>query len=668
MARVVPKLEARDVGVSSPKFPRYSRRVNRVGTAVLAVLGIVFMSQTGAAQTVYEDGTFDLVNWNEYGPFLFPADLVGGDLGSSQLSGDGNPSNHLRFEIEGVPVPLGTSTSAWGILINDTAVYDPAVTGAIQAIDFNFDGRLPPGESGTRVLSLAVEQDTYRWAAIAKRAFVANESWLPEQITGLVAADFTPHTWGEPGQPANPDFSATGSPIAFGVATGTSCPASADCSGPAIPIAVDIDNWKVTVDSGSTDPFVVTVIEPDGSTDLQYDFGAYEIGIETRRTFVIRNDGSMGISVLSYDNIVAPFVGPFLSTFSGIAPGNTGDFTIGFNPTQVGTFNGQVDIVFAHDVTTLSLAGQGVASGARADIATDIVNDPSDPTDDLMLEFGTIVLGDSREGRITVTNGGGATLDVDDIIAFLEVGFAQGEPIVLDTIDPDAPFVVDNGCKELFMSPGESCLMRVIFRPEAPGFVANALTILFGSDLDSRFSETILLTGSTATESPIGVTDSIDPPDDRELAFGPVDVGEVRTGTVFLANLSDEPASIGSLAGMLMQPFFLEDDTCSSTVLQPIQECSFSVRFAPEVSELGFIDDPVPTFQQQVAIPIEAPDAMTVSVDVTGRLPADAGVPQDKGGGNLCDCTIARRPSTHPIVALLLLAFALRRRLVGVRW
>jgi hypothetical protein len=78
----------------------------------------------------------------------------------------------------------------------------------------------------------------------------------------------------------------------------------------------------------------------------------------------------------------------------------------------------------------------------------------------------------------------------------------QREPIVLDTVDPDAPFVVDNGCKELFMSPGESCLMRVIFRPDEPGFVANALTILFGSDLDSRFSETILLTGSTAIESP----------------------------------------------------------------------------------------------------------------------------------------------------------------------
>jgi uncharacterized repeat protein (TIGR01451 family) len=201
------------------------------------------------AQT-FRDGDFDLEqNWSLSDPFLFPDDLVGGNVDALQLSGDGNPDNYLRFEIEGVPVPLGTATQAWGILINAAAAYDPSFSGPIQTVDFDFDGRRPPGGRGSRVVALAVQQDGFLWAALAERVFLGDDeqAWTGKRITGLDASDFTPHIWGTDGQPANPDFSGGGSPLAFGVTTGTSCPATTDCSGPPTPVAADIDNFLVTV-------------------------------------------------------------------------------------------------------------------------------------------------------------------------------------------------------------------------------------------------------------------------------------------------------------------------------------------------------------------------------------------------------------------------------------
>jgi len=627
--------------------------MNRVAAVLVAALGLILAPQTSAAQMVYEDGTFDLGNWSEHGAFLSPAG-PGGRVDSLQLTSGGNPGNHLRFEIEGVSVPLGTNSSVWGILIRDPSVYDPANLGPIQSIDFAFEGRRPPGSRGSRVVTLAVQQGIYLWAAIAKRAFIGTDNWDPKQITGLVASDFTPHTsWTAPGQPANPDFSATGSPIAFGVVTGTSCPATVDCSGPPIPAAVDIDNWEVTVESGPKEPFVVTVIDPDGDTDLQYDYGAYTVGTETRRTFILANDGSEGISIQSYDNINPPFAGPFLSTFGGIAPGSSGDFTIGFNPTAVGSFNTQVALVFTHGTTTLNLSGQGVAVAARDDITTDILNDPSDPTDDLTLDFGTVVLNDTREGRITVTNGGGATLDVDGITAIFEATPVEGGVVLHpETPATDPPFVVDNSCEELYLLAGESCLIRLIFRPEAEGEIANGLRILFGTDLDSRFVRDIILTGR-GIESPIEVTDSIEPVDDRELAFGRIEPAEMRIGTVTLANVSDQSASIGSLAEMLEPPFFLEMDGCSSQVLGPIQECRFDVRYEP----VGIQQT---SLQQQLAIPINAPTPLTINLVVTGGPMDSDPIPQSSEvRGNCCtsDDSNALAQTT-----LLMFGFAFRRR------
>jgi hypothetical protein len=198
-------------------------------------------------QTIYQDGTFDLASWTEFGPFILPPDVPGGDVEASQITTGGNPGSHLRFAVQGVSVPLGESSVVWGHLISDQAVHDPASVGAIERIDFRFDGRLTPGGRGGRAVTLAVQQDGFLWSAFDTRAFIFDLNWVALSIAGLQASDFRSLLTAEPGQPVNPDFSGTGSPIAFGLSHGTSCPTTSDCSTPPIVISVDIDNFEVVV-------------------------------------------------------------------------------------------------------------------------------------------------------------------------------------------------------------------------------------------------------------------------------------------------------------------------------------------------------------------------------------------------------------------------------------
>jgi hypothetical protein len=231
-------------------FARLSSPIQTPSPAWPFVLIVSLMlTQSAAAQTL-EDGTFDPDDWNERGPFILPADVPGGDVDSSQLATGGNPDHHLRFLIEGVSVPLGESSQAWGLLINENeeAMYDPTSAGPIERIDFDFDARLPPDDiRGNRAVSLALQQDGFLWAAIDTRVFVDESGWTPKGIFGLTESDFTSFIWAERGQPATPDFAFGGSPITFGLVQGVSCPTTSDCSLTPVPNEVDIDNWKVAV-------------------------------------------------------------------------------------------------------------------------------------------------------------------------------------------------------------------------------------------------------------------------------------------------------------------------------------------------------------------------------------------------------------------------------------
>jgi MYXO-CTERM domain-containing protein len=271
---------------------RLLSQTRRLLTAMsLVVVAVLVHAQSAAAQSVYEDGAFDLDDWTVHGPFVVPEGDPGGGVDASAPMGGGNPEAHLRFQLTGVSVPLGNSSVVWGILINDQAVYDPGdgALGAIERVDFDFDGRLPAEGRGNRAVTLALQQDGFLWAAIDTRLFVDEHSWQPRSISALEESDFTAPIWAEDGQPPNPDFSEGASPIAFGVAQGSSCPVTSDCTAPPIPVELDIDNWAVTVNqTGLT--IELSLDQVAGEGDLP------ELPFEFRVSAKVRNAGPSEVS------------------------------------------------------------------------------------------------------------------------------------------------------------------------------------------------------------------------------------------------------------------------------------------------------------------------------------------------------------------------------------
>lgn len=263
----------------------------------LVLSAALFASQQTPAVTVIQDGTFDLANqWSEYGPLILPQGAPAAQVVSSQLSGDGKPADYLRFGVAHPTVPAGQGSEAWAILINDTQAYDPAdpALGPVVSIDFSFDVRRPPGEALNRVVTLAVQQGGFRWAATNRRLLIGdNEAdWTTREIPDLRESDFIVPVEAPPGQPVMPDFSVSGAPLTFGIQTGISCPPRSDCTQTFLK-SVHIDNWRVTINP-TPGPGTFEIVAAQGGG-----LSVPEPGM-TADLKVLRRNGSAGAVSVDY--------------------------------------------------------------------------------------------------------------------------------------------------------------------------------------------------------------------------------------------------------------------------------------------------------------------------------------------------------------------------------
>lgn len=204
--------------------------------------------EAALAQTVFNDTEFDVDHdWSSFGPFVIPKDAMNADLSVRQVLKNGNPGAHLELTLTRATVSEG-SVGTWAALINETLVWDPAddKDGPIGKIDFRLDHRRPGG-----TFTLAVKQGEFVWLALNLRVFPNEEGWATMSIDCLGEKNFVVLPGSEfviDDQPPQPDFSADGAPISFGIGTGLSCPSHIDCTKTA-PAAFELDNLKVTVRS-----------------------------------------------------------------------------------------------------------------------------------------------------------------------------------------------------------------------------------------------------------------------------------------------------------------------------------------------------------------------------------------------------------------------------------
>lgn len=233
-----------------------------------AVLGLVW-SGTLLADETFQDGTFEEAPagpWSEDGPYSVPD---GGTFTFEQVAtgGQGDAGPFGRVAVNYQTVSSGQTVN-WGFIFNDQFVVDPAVDGEIDRVTADWIARETPGVISGHAMMIAVRQDGLIWAALDGRPFSNNVvDWTPFSQTQRTESDFTlSSAWSQPGQAATPDFSASGSPITFGIGFGSSCPASSDCT-PQPNNSTDIDALTIEV---------LTTAAPSAGT-LSFASGEYAV-------------------------------------------------------------------------------------------------------------------------------------------------------------------------------------------------------------------------------------------------------------------------------------------------------------------------------------------------------------------------------------------------------
>ena len=123
--------------------------------------------------------------------------------------------------------------------LNTSAVYEPATSGAIVAIDFSSD--LINVDSGISGWVLILEQNGTLYYAVRGVGF-SNSAWESFTIKFLTEQDFDTAAPGLAPNNEHPDFSVGGGPIIFGYVMTNSMP------GPGTNVnSHSIDNWSITI-------------------------------------------------------------------------------------------------------------------------------------------------------------------------------------------------------------------------------------------------------------------------------------------------------------------------------------------------------------------------------------------------------------------------------------
>lgn len=150
-----------------------------------------------------------------------------------QLTG-GNPDAYRRV----------THTYDSGTLVaghfRSAATYTPSSDGSLSTVDYAFDAiqfNPPPGES-VGLAPLLLQGGSYYAPTPVE---ISDAVWTSFSGTSLITADFMLVSGNGP---ANPDFSAAGSPLQFGILTST-----ASTSGPEFR-ELGFDNWRITLNKG----------------------------------------------------------------------------------------------------------------------------------------------------------------------------------------------------------------------------------------------------------------------------------------------------------------------------------------------------------------------------------------------------------------------------------
>jgi hypothetical protein len=273
-------------------------------------------------------------------------------------------------------------------------------------------------------------------------------------------------------------------------------------------------------------------------------YGTVFLGQTLNRTFTVGNAGGAPSGPVSVSVTGAAFAAVEDTCMAGLAPGDSCQVIVRFEPPASGGFMGTL---------TASAAPGGTAQAPLQGTGATV------PT--LSFNPGTVIFMPQQVG----------TLSAPRMLTVSSPADADAPvPLAFSTTSPEFPVAAGTCTGALNpLPPGQSCVAEITFAPQgAPGFKSASLVVT----LTSTASQTVALSGQAT--SPLGLTPA-------SHAFGSTMVGTTSAVQSF-SLVNDGASPLGPVSVAVAAPFAIVGDGCTGVTLTPGGgTCSLGVRFAP---------------------------------------------------------------------------------------
>ena len=240
------------------------------------------------------------------------------------------------------------------------------------------------------------------------------------------------------------------------------------------------------------------------------DFGSVGVNSSTDKFLTITNTGTAPVNITNLSGFSAPYSIVNLPTLPLLlAPGGSAQLQLRFSPTQPGTFAGQNSLIsIITDIPSLNQTVQLTGIGTQ----------PTPTVSTTTLDFGAVIINQTKDLSFTIGNTGNANLSINSL-TLAGSGFSLVTP-------PAFPATV---------IPGGSQSVTVRYSPTTLATSAGTLTVL-----SNGASQVVNLTGIGA-----GGVLSVD---NSALDFGLIAQGNTKTLPITLKNTGNAPLKISAIS------------------------------------------------------------------------------------------------------------------------
>src|SRR5579862_7868780 len=272
-------------------------------------------------------------------------------------------------------------------------------------------------------------------------------------------------------------------------------------------------------------------------------FGNVPVGSNGSQTVSLLNTGTGPVNISLATMAGNGFGMSGLAVPMTLGPGQSTAFTVSFAPAGAGSASGNISVVSnaANSVSTVALSGMGVQPQISAAPGS--------------VSFGTVTVGQTSSQAVTLTNAGGAPLNITQLAG------------------PGTGFSLTGLALPLTLAPGKSTAFTVSFTPTSGTNSSSSLMLVSNAPTSPT---TIPLSG-TGSAQVLQLT-----PSTTSLSFGNQTLNASATQSVTLTNTGNAAVSISqvNVAGS----GFTLNGSAPLVTLSAGQAASFSVTFTPTIA------------------------------------------------------------------------------------